>query len=145
MHAGVRHPTRIPSPLLSSSPLSRSRGQKMRAQREGAEFYIWGGSLPPPCRAAGPLPPTGGAAGGLPPGRGAAGSLLKYKTPTLPSAPSFSAHEIQRGERERGGVSEVKVIGCSSLRGGGGELGTNKNLDLWLQLVCTKLKIKHAI
>jgi hypothetical protein len=46
--------------------------------------------------------------GGLPPGRGAAGSLLKYKTPTLPSAPSFSAHEIQRGERERGGVREVK-------------------------------------
>ena len=39
------------------------------------EFYIWGGSLPPPCRAAGPLPPTGGAAGDLPPGRGAAGSL----------------------------------------------------------------------
>ena len=86
------------SPLLSPSPLSRSRGQKMRAQRKGAEFYIRGGSLPPPCRAAGPLPPTGGAAG----------SLLKYKTPTLPSAPSFSAHEIQRGERERGGVMEVK-------------------------------------
>ena len=39
----------------------------------------------------------------------------------------------------------VKVIGCSSLRVGGGELGTNKNLDLWLQLVCTKLKLKHAI
>ena len=36
-------------------------------------------------------------------------------------------------------------IGCSSLRGGGGELGTNKNYDLWLQLVCTKLKLKHAI
>ena len=57
---------------------------------------------------AAPLPPTGGAAGGLPPGRGAAGSLLKYKTPTLLSAPSFSAHEIQRGERGRGGVREVK-------------------------------------
>ena len=47
------------------------------------------------------------------PGRGAAGSLLKYKTPrpslcALPSAPSFSAHEIQRGERETGGVREVK-------------------------------------
>ena len=39
----------------------------------------------------------------------------------------------------------LKVIRCSSLRGGGGELGTNKNLDLWLQLVCTKLKLKHAI
>ena len=42
-------------------------------------------------------------------------------------------------------TSFLKVIGCSSLRGGGGELGTNKNLDLWLQLVCTKLKLKHAI
>ena len=63
-------------------------------------FYaeVLGGSLPPPCR----------AAGGLPPGRGAAGSLLKCKTPSLPSAPSFSAHEIQRGERETGGVREVK-------------------------------------
>jgi len=39
----------------------------------------------------------------------------------------------------------LKVIGCSILRGGGGELGANKNLDLWLQLVCTKLKLKHAI
>jgi len=39
----------------------------------------------------------------------------------------------------------LKVIGCSSLRGGGGELGTNKNLDLWLQLVCTKLKLTQAI
>jgi len=46
--------------------------------------------------------------GSLPPGRGAAGSHPKYKTPLLPSAPSFSAHEIQRGERERGGVREVK-------------------------------------
>ena len=41
------------------------------------------------------------AARALPPGRGAAGSYPKYKTPALPSAPSFSAHEIQRGERER--------------------------------------------
>jgi len=39
----------------------------------------------------------------------------------------------------------MKVIGCSSLRGGGSELGTNKNLDLWLQLVCTKHKLKHTI
>ena len=38
----------------------------------------------------------------------------------------------------------MKVIGCSSLRGGGGELGTNKNSDLWLQLVCTKLKLKQC-
>ena len=35
-------------------------------------------------------------------------------------------------------------VARSSLRGGGGELGTNKNLDLWLQLVWTKLKLKHA-
>ena len=47
-----------------------------------------------------------------------------------------------RGVRKR---KWVKVIGCSSLRGGGGKLGTNKNLDLWLQLVCTKFKLKHAI
>ena len=39
----------------------------------------------------------------------------------------------------------LKVIGCSNLRGGGGELGTNKNFDLWLRLLCTKLKLKHAI
>jgi len=39
----------------------------------------------------------------------------------------------------------LKVNGCSSIRGGEGELGTNKNLDLWLQLDCTKLKLKHAI
>jgi hypothetical protein len=48
------------------------------------------------------------------------------------------------GERRRGGDG-VKVIGCSNLRGGGGELGTNKKLDLWLQLVCTKLKLIQAI
>ena len=29
-----------PSTLLSPSPLSGSRGQKMRAQKEGVEFYI---------------------------------------------------------------------------------------------------------
>ena len=56
---------------------------------------------------AAPLPPHQLAAGGLPPGRGAAGSHHKYKTPPLPSAPSFCAHGIQRGERERGGVREV--------------------------------------
>ena len=39
----------------------------------------------------------------------------------------------------------MKVIGCSGLRGGRGGLDTNKNLDLQLQLVCTKLKLKHAI
>ena len=39
----------------------------------------------------------------------------------------------------------LKVIGCSRLRGGGGELGTIQNLDLWLQLVCTKLKLFQAI
>ena len=39
----------------------------------------------------------------------------------------------------------LKGIGCSSLRGRVAELGTNKNLDIWLQLVCTNLKLKHAI
>ena len=47
------------------------------------------------------------------------------------------------------GRTDLKGIGCSSLRGGGGELGTNKNFDLWLQPDCTKLKLKlklkHAI
>ena len=42
-------------------------------------------------------------------------------------------------------LANVKVIGCSNLRGGGGELGSNKKLDLWLQLVCTKLKLNQAI
>ena len=40
---------------------------------------------------------------------------------------------------------DTERIGCSSIRGGGGELGTIKNFDLWLQLVCTTLKLKHAI
>ena len=87
-----------------------------------------GGSLPPPCQAAGPLLPHQLAAGGLPPDRGAAGSLLKYKTPPLPFAPSFSAHEIPRGEGERRGEggnsngealpdfgSEPQVINISQL------------------------------
>ena len=58
-----------PSPLLSPSPLSGSRGQKMRAQREGAEFYIWGGSLPPPLPGCRPpaAPPLGGRGGSHPP------------------------------------------------------------------------------
>ena len=42
-------------------------------------------------------------------------------------------------------ICVAERIGCSSLRGAGGELGTNKNFDLWLQLVCTKLKLKHVI
>ena len=42
-------------------------------------------------------------------------------------------------------INLVKVIGCSRLRGGWGELGTLKNLNLWLQLVCIKLKLKQAI
>src|SRR6185437_14981575 len=45
--AGLRRWNYLPHP---SSPLSGSRGHKMRTQREGAEFYICGGSLPPPCR-----------------------------------------------------------------------------------------------
>ena len=43
--------------------------------------------------------------------QGAAGSRPKYKTPPLPSAPSFSAHEIQRGEREgEGGNSTGEAL-----------------------------------
>ena len=34
-------------------------------------------------------------------------------------------------------------IGCSNLRGG--ELGANKKFNIWLQLVCTKLKLIQAI
>ena len=69
-----------PSPLLSPSPLSGSRGQKMRAQREGAEFYIRapaGGRVPHAQKqaAAGGIcggPPAANWWGGrgLPPGRG---------------------------------------------------------------------------
>jgi len=40
------------TPPLSLSPLWISWAENEGA-REGAEFYIWGGSLPPPCRAAG--------------------------------------------------------------------------------------------
>ena len=71
-------------------PTARQGGGRDLFVNKNKKFCaeVLGGSLPPPCRAA--------------------GSLLKYKTPTLPSAPSFSAHEIQRGERERGGVREVK-------------------------------------
>jgi hypothetical protein len=39
----------------------------------------------------------------------------------------------------------VRVIGCSSLRSGRSELNTNKNLDLWFQLICTKFKLKQDI
>ena len=40
------------TPPLSLSPLWISWAENEGA-KEGAEFYIWGGSLPPPCRAAG--------------------------------------------------------------------------------------------
>ena len=81
------------TPPLSLSPLWISW-----AENEGGEGRI--GVLYLRREPAAPLP------GGRPPaanwwgGRGAARSLLKYKTPTLPSTPSFSAHETQRGERE---------------------------------------------
>ena len=39
------------TPPLSLSPLWISWAENEGA-REGAEFYIWGGSLPPPCRGA---------------------------------------------------------------------------------------------
>ena len=41
------------TPPLSLSPLWISWAQNEGA-REGVEFYIWGGNLPPSCRAAGP-------------------------------------------------------------------------------------------
>jgi len=63
--------------------------------------------------------------------------------PELLTGGSCGVHSWIEGASGDG--KRVKVIGCSSLRGGGTELGTNKNLDLWLQLVCTKLKLKHAI
>ena len=52
--------------------------------------------------------PTAPLPGGRPPA-GAAGSHHKYKTPPLPSAPSFSAHEIQRVEGERRGEGGKKT------------------------------------
>ena len=56
------------TPPLSLSPLWISWAENEGA-REGAEFYIWGGSLPPPCRQVvgrqGPAPRQGG--GRLPP------------------------------------------------------------------------------
>ena len=73
------------------SPLSGSRGQKMRTQGEEAEFYISGGSLPPPCRAAGPLPPTSGAAGSL------QGPLRKKKLFTYRSLPPRAVGPLPGG------------------------------------------------
>ena len=55
-----------PSPLLSPSPLSGPRGQKMRVREKGLIFYIGGGG--------GACRPPAGRAGCLPPDRGAAGS-----------------------------------------------------------------------
>ena len=65
------------------------------------------GACRPPAGRQAPYRPTSWRQGACRPIGGAAGSLLKYKTPPLPSTPSFSAHEIQRGERERGGVRKV--------------------------------------
>ena len=56
-----------PSPLLSPSPLSGSRGQKMRTQREGAEFYIWGGRPPAANWRGGRGPAARQSGGRLPP------------------------------------------------------------------------------
>ena len=62
-------------------------------------------------------------------------SQLKEKSSTFP--------DVRKGVLVP--MVSLKVIGCSSLKGGGDELVINKNLDLWIQLVCTKLKLKHAI
>ena len=52
-----------PSPLLSPSPLSGSRGQEMRVRGKGLSFYIWGGACRPSAGRAGCLPPLHRAAG----------------------------------------------------------------------------------
>ena len=48
------------TPPLSPSPLSGSRGQKMRTQGKGQSFYILGGSLPPPAGRQGACRPAAG-------------------------------------------------------------------------------------
>ena len=58
-----------------------------------------------PCRAAVTCCPMEGWQAARPPGRGAAGSPPNIKAPFL--TPSFTTHEIQRGERERGGMRVV--------------------------------------
>ena len=62
-----------------------------------------GGSLPSPCRTAGTCRPVEGRQAARPAGR----LPPKYKSWAPSLASSFSVHEIQRGERERGGVREV--------------------------------------
>ena len=48
------------SPLLSPSPLSGSRGQKMRVQREGRSFIFEEGACRPPAGRQAPCRPAGG-------------------------------------------------------------------------------------
>ena len=64
---------------------------------------VLGGSLPPPCRAAGPLPPLHWAAGGLPLGRGAASSPMLYKRFPSPLTPHLLPTTSREREGERRG------------------------------------------
>ena len=68
-----------------------------------------------------------------------AGRLIRSSRRRSQPRPQPSARATSRRTRPR------KVIGCSSLKRRRGELGCNKNLDLWLQLICTKFKLKHTI
>ena len=64
--------------------------------------------------------------------------------PAVPASSWFASQFIFRPWSRIGTHDGVRT-GCSSLRGKDGELVTLKNLDLWLQLVCTKIKLKQAI
>ena len=57
----------------------------------------------------------------------------------------YSSHYGKFWRRSPNWIWGDERIGCSNLRGGGGELGANKKLDIWLQLFCTKLKLIQAI
>ena len=63
----IPHPSSLPPALWMSWEANEGGGGER-------SLYTVVGSLPSPCRAAGPLLPSGVAAGGLPSDRGAAGS-----------------------------------------------------------------------
>ena len=70
---------------------------------------------------------------------------LKPPPGSPPAAARRSARCPASSRNSAPGYGALKVIGCSNLRGGGSELGSNKKLDLWLQLFYTKLKLIQAI
>ena len=51
---------------------------------------------------------------------------------------------LQTEQRPARGDAPLKVIGCSSLRGGGGELGTVKILTYGSNYFCTKHKLDNV-